>query len=320
MINTRTPYTVATLPGIVSGVIYPDSIRPTGARVITTQDISTYADLTINGYTFSSGIITTELVLKDAQGRTYIPNAPLTVNSLGQLVSIVPPEPPTLPGAPSSVAGFAANSSVRLYWTKPADDGNSTIIDYKIEYSDNDTTWITFEHDPSTDDEIVVDGLENGVSYKFKVSAINSVGTGSVSDPSANITPTSNAPSKPINLTVISRTESSIVLDWATPTYIGPVGATLQSYIVDYAEATDPPGSLVWRTVNTGTTSDITISDLLPGPTYYIRVRAQNNLAQGAYAIIKAIGEDEEPAPLPDQPDPSEQWDFGTVEFTGVCL
>jgi hypothetical protein len=60
---------------------------------------------------------------------------------------------------------------------------NRTLAEYNekkqhyIEYSDNDTDWTTFEHDTLTDDEIVVDGLENGVPYKFRVSAINKIGT-----------------------------------------------------------------------------------------------------------------------------------------------
>jgi titin len=166
----------------------------------------------------------------------------------------------------------------------------------------------------------VVDGLENGVAYRFRVSAINSVGSSSASDPSEEIRPTSNAPSKPINLTIISRTSSTIVLDWAAPSYIGPVGSTLQDYIVDYAEATDPPGSLSWQSINTEGVSDITISNISEELTYYIRVRAINNLAQGAYASIKSIGSNDEPQPPEPEEDPSETWDFGIVQFTGVCI
>jgi hypothetical protein len=320
-INTKNPYVVTSLLGIRNGVIPPDSIRPTGERILTTSDISTYADLTINGYTYSSGIISTELVLKNSSSITYVPNAPLTINSFGQIVSVMPPAPPTVPGLPSSIAGFASNNSVRLYWTKPADDGNSPIVDYIIEYSDNDgADWTRYEHEPVTDDEMVIDGLENSVVYRFRVSAINLVGQSGFSDPSAGIRPTSNAPSKPINLTIISRTSSTILLDWAAPTYIGPVGSTLDQYFVEYAEATDPPSSLTWQTIeDIITNSDITISGLTEEPTYYIRVRAKNNLAQGAYAIIKSVGTAGEPEPPDPQEDPTEIWDFGVVQFTGVC-
>jgi hypothetical protein len=305
-----------------TGLIYPDSIRPTGEIVNSTDDISTYADLTINGYTFTKGLITTELVLKNTEEYSFIPNAPLTINSLGQLVSIIPPPQPTISDPPTAVMGFAANSSVRLQWTQPENTGNANIISYVIQYSENGEIWNTIEDQQITDTHYLVIGLENAISYQFRVAAINIVGISDYSSPSLSITPTSNAPSQPTNLTIINRTLDAITIDWDLPIYQGPGSNVVTNYIVEYAEEPNPLGPLNWITFPEflGTTSNVTIPNLSDRPSYSIRVRAVNGLTSGAYSSIRSIGTDGEPDTLQPEPETANDWDFGEIAFTGVCL
>ena len=58
------------------------------------ETLQTYADLTVNRYAYASGLITQELYFTpkpDLTGNgTYVVNAPLTVNTLGQVISQVP--------------------------------------------------------------------------------------------------------------------------------------------------------------------------------------------------------------------------------------
>ena len=90
----------------------------------------------------------------------------------------------TLPGVPTDLsASTGGNTQINLSWTAPTDDGGSPIIGYKIEVSpDGAADWTelvantgnantTYEHM----------GLTAGTSRHYRVSAINSVGTG---DPS----------------------------------------------------------------------------------------------------------------------------------------
>ena len=171
-INTKYPY-------LISSISATSGFDTSGTIVSGTNPFSTYADLTVNRYMFSSGVISNsfsynpQLVGLD---KKYIPNAPLTINSLGQLVSLVPPPPSTIPGAPTAVVGLGGNQSVTLSWTAPQTNGGKNISDYIIEYSDDDgNNWNIFEKPTSTELAAIVSGLVNGISYKFRVSAVNEI-------------------------------------------------------------------------------------------------------------------------------------------------
>jgi hypothetical protein len=87
----------------------------------------------------------------------------------------------TAPVAPTGLAATAGNGSVALSWTAGS-NGGSTITDYLIEYSTDGSTWLTFSDGTSTSTSATVSGLTNGTAYSFRVSAINSVNTGSASN------------------------------------------------------------------------------------------------------------------------------------------
>ena len=86
----------------------------------------------------------------------------------------------TAPAAPTGLAATAGNGSVALSWT-PGSNGGSSITDYLIEYSTDGSTWSTFNDGTSSSSSATVSGLTNGTAYSFRVSAINSVSTGSAS-------------------------------------------------------------------------------------------------------------------------------------------
>lgn len=321
-INTREPYTVVSLSGVKRGYIKPNDRYINGYYVSGVGDLSTYADLTVNGYTFSNGMITNELVLKNNNNNILIPNAPLTINSLGQVVSIVPPPQPTIPDAPSGVMGNAGNASIRLTWLAPDFNGNSIITDYDIEYSSGGD-WIKYtESNSSFDTSMVINGLENGTSYRFRVYAKNAIGTSAASAQSAPVTPTSNAPLAPTNFRVEDRTNGSVIVAWNPVTVAG--SSPIQNYIVQAIASTNPPTPLDWTySAQTKTTSELnaTFTGILSGPRYYFRVRAQNSTYQGSYASTYSNGTDIPPTTEPEPMiDVSNDWDFGEIAFTGVCL
>ena len=98
----------------------------------------------------------------------------------------------TSPSAPQSVAAANAGSQkVVLSWSAPTSDGGDTITGYKIEQSiTSDSTGfsdaVANTGDATTTKTIT--GLDNGQQYWFRVSAINSVEAGAVSDGSASAT------------------------------------------------------------------------------------------------------------------------------------
>jgi len=116
--------------------------------------------------------------------RTTFPWDPLTYIEYDPLLS-----------EPTNLSGIAYNNStVVLSWTAAMNYGPS-ITDYTIEYSsDNGETWTTFPHTASSSTEITVTGLTNNTSYIFRVSAINSTGSGPVSLNSSSLIPNDSAP------------------------------------------------------------------------------------------------------------------------------
>ncbi|MBT4677025.1 MAG: hypothetical protein HOB67_04140 [Acidimicrobiaceae bacterium] len=91
--------------------------------------------------------------------------------------------------APTGLAGTAGNAQVALTWTVPASDGGNAISDYTIEYSSTaGVVYSWFNDGTSTLTSATVTGLTNGTAYIFRVSAVNSSGTGPVSATAA-VTP-----------------------------------------------------------------------------------------------------------------------------------
>lgn len=86
-----------------------------------------------------------------------------------------------VPDAINDLAVVPGFSQVTLTWTAPP-DGGSPITDYLVEFSVDNETFTTFEHTASTIPTIIVTGLENNITNYFRVSAINSEGTGSTSN------------------------------------------------------------------------------------------------------------------------------------------
>ena len=113
------------------------------------------------------------------------------VKTAGQAVEIIP----TSPTAPDPPAAFPASRQVSLAWTTPF-DAMSAITDYVVQYSANGgTSWTTVPDGRSTGTMSTVPGLSNSIGYRFRVAAVNALGTSAFSDPSAAVTPGTLPPS-----------------------------------------------------------------------------------------------------------------------------
>ena len=87
------------------------------------------------------------------------------------------------PSAPQSLSASTGTSgAVGLSWSAPLTDGGASITDYIVEYKlAADGSWSTFADGTSASTTATVTGLTNNSSYNFRVSAVNSVGTGTAS-------------------------------------------------------------------------------------------------------------------------------------------
>ena len=99
------------------------------------------------------------------------------------------PDPPT-----DLTANAKGETQVDLSWTAPADNGGVAISGYKVEVSANGTTtWSDLAADTaSTDTTYSHTGLAAGNTRHYRVSAINSIGTGDASGVSGATTAAAN--------------------------------------------------------------------------------------------------------------------------------
>ncbi len=97
----------------------------------------------------------------------------------------VVPGVPEAPMAPADVQASPEESAALVGWDAPAGDGGSAITRYTVTSSPG---GISTSVDASAT-SATVDGLADGTSYRFTVTATNGVGTGPASDPSNPVTP-----------------------------------------------------------------------------------------------------------------------------------
>ena len=90
-----------------------------------------------------------------------------------------------VPGAPTGLTATPNGATqIDLNWTAPADNGGEAITGYQIEYSDDGgTSWSVLVADTQSTDTMYSDTtLSGGETRHYRVSAINSIGTGAASN------------------------------------------------------------------------------------------------------------------------------------------
>ena len=158
-----------------------------------------------------------------------------TLNAVG-VTRVVPPSLVTAPGPPTGLTVTAnGQMQIDLSWTAPSDDGGASITGYRIEVSTDGSNWTELVADTgSTGTSYSHTGLTAGITRHYRVSAINSAGTG---DPSnvANATTQSQANSAPKAVGTIPEqviTPGVEITFYVSPYFSDPDGDDL-SYSVD---------------------------------------------------------------------------------------
>jgi Fibronectin type III domain/Carboxypeptidase regulatory-like domain len=223
----------------------------------------------------------------------------------------------TVPGAPTAVAGAAADQSIVLSFTPPTATGGSPLTGFIGQCA---TSSGASGQGTSPASPLTVSGLTNGLTYQCTVTASNNVGAG---PPSAAVTVVLplRVPTAPTNLTATT-SNTSVALSWTAST---SNGTPVTGYI-----ATCNAGTTT-RT-GTSTTTSATITNLASGTTYTCSVVATNvagrSVASNQVAVIpKALPG----APVLSSVSPSDQAISlafspptsnagGITSYTGRCL
>src|SRR5438093_645548 len=205
------------------------------------------------------------------------------INSIGTSSPSNTASATTLAVAPSSPSGLAAtavsSSQINLTWTAPTDNGGSAITGYKIERStDGGTTWTTLVANTGNTPTTYSDtGLAHTTNYTYRVSAINSIGTSSVSG-TVSATTLIATPSPPTGLTATAASSSQVSLTWTAPTDNG--GSAITGYTIERSTDGSTWTTLVANTTNTAATYSDT--GLTRATAYSYKVSAINSAGTGS--------------------------------------
>ncbi len=192
----------------------------------------------------------------------------------------------TAPAAPTGLTATAAGpTTINLSWTAPTNTGGAAITGYRIEVSPNGTSNWTNQQANTTATTYAHTGLSAGTTRHYRVSAINSVGTGAASNvaTATTSTPTATAPAAPTGLTATAAGPTTINLSWTAPTNTG--GADITGYQIEVS----PNGTSNWtnQQANTGsTTTSYAHTGLSAGTTRHYRVSAINSVGTGAASNV----------------------------------
>ncbi len=170
-----------------------------------------------------------------------------------------------VPSPPQNLSSYSGNKYVNLTWKKPADDGGSSIIEYRV-YR-NGSLISTVPHGQLYYND---SNVKNGITYSYYVTAVNSAGESDKSNV-VNAMPMS-FPSSPINLSAVSG-DGYVNLTWKKPADDGG------SSIIEYR---------VYRGLSSG--NEIVIAaphstfyndtSVINGKTYFYYVTAMNSVGE----------------------------------------
>ena len=230
-------YTVSSTPG---------NIIATGAT----------SPITINGLTpataYTFKVVATNFVGDSAQSAS---SSSITTDATDVFV----------PGAPTiGTATKTGSSTATLGFTAPASNGGAAITGY-IGTSTPGNIIAS-----GTTSPITFTGLNPATSYTFKISAINSVGTGAQSGVSNSIT-TDTAPPGPPTVGIAAKTGATT----ATLSFTAPTVTNGQT-IIGYTVVSTPIGG-----AGAGATSPILVTGLTPATAYTFKVRAITTASEG---------------------------------------
>ncbi|XP_068607565.1 protein sidekick-1 [Brachionichthys hirsutus] len=188
-----------------------------------------------------------------------------------------------LPHSPRSLTARLNNSDSRavlLSWLRPF-DGNSPLLHYLLELSENNSPWKVYlsEIDPTVT-KVSVGGLTPARTYQFRLCAVNQVGRGQYSDETHRLMLREEAPSAPPkNVVASGRTNQSIMVQWQPPPE-PQLNGVLRGYVLRYRLA-GLPGDYQEKNISSPETNYCLLKDLIIWTQYQIQVAAYTSAGLG---------------------------------------
>lgn len=158
--------------------------------------------------------------------------------------------------------------------------GGATILEWQLAWGTSPTKATDTGNINMDDGGAFVTGLSAGETYYVWNRARNSVGWSPMS--ARTQVTLDNTPRPPNTPAITARTQTSVHLLSAPPANNG--GKPITGYRWNYGLT--PAGGEV---VDTGLGLSLTLTDLIPGYTYYVRIQAENLYGWGPYSSAREI-------------------------------
>ena len=282
---SATPQGVPDAPGALSASPTVDSVTyswsaPAGnGNAVTGYEYKHYASGGTEPTNWTpAGDVTTLTIDTLTKGTTYTFKV-RALNSVGAGPVATRDETPSgKPGAPQNLTATGGRGSITLSWDAPADDGGSTIVNYRIEkYNASTTNWdllVTVSGTTYTDNNVTI-----GATTEYRVRARN-VNTSQPSDWAtvSGIAQGQSVPGVPTKL-MADRGDGSIIYTWEAPESNG--GATIEKYEYRHFLTSAQPTS-EWTSVSLRTR--VSFTSLTANEVYSFQVRAVNVVGAGDMA------------------------------------
>ncbi|HUG31166.1 MAG TPA: fibronectin type III domain-containing protein [Candidatus Limnocylindria bacterium] len=212
-----------------------------------------------------------DLAATECPGGTFYGTFPALRKAVAARIAPASTPPPTAPGAPSGLSATSGNSQISLSWSAPVSDGGSPITGYRI-YRSTSTGTETFTGVSVTSTRYTDSAGSYGTTYYYRVSAVNSVGEGPLSNESS--AKFVSSPSAPLNLKAAPHKSRGIVLSWSAPSSNG--GSAITGYRIYRSTSS---GAAVFL-VAVGTVSTYRDTATARGIPYYYVVTAVNAVGE----------------------------------------
>jgi hypothetical protein len=171
------------------------------------------------------------------------------------------------PTAPRLTTDTRVEHKIDLSISPPTDSGETPILDYQIEYKEEGGEWGIFADDVNTNSSITVPDLTTGVTYYFRVAAINNSGMGPYSNEVEEVPAT--LPGAPTNVVATANADGEIFLSFEHPEFDG------YDNIDRYQSLSSPLGR---------TASSMPIRGMTIGETFTFQVCVRNSIGYGPYS------------------------------------
>lgn len=198
---------------------------------------------------------------------------------------VTPSNVPAVMAAPSVVPG---NGQVVLNWNAPG-NGGAAITDYSIQIKRTAqpiTSYATITDGLSSALTYAVPGLINGVSYQFRMRALNIKGPAAAWSASSAAVIPATVPNTPTGLTV-SPGINQVTLSWTAPISNG--GLAITDYVIQKKLDGQDNSSFTNAADTVKATVGAVITGLNNGSRYIFRVAAINARGTGEYSANSAV-------------------------------